>query len=66
MPDDDSKPKFIGKGDGNLFLRASVSSSTAYEQQALVYTVKLYTTYDAIKFVGATAAPKFDGFVVER
>ena len=41
--DDTDKPKYIGKGDGNLFLRASVSSSTAYEQQALVYTVKLYT-----------------------
>lgn len=66
-PDDQSeKPKYIGKGDGNLFLRATVSSSSAYEQQALVYTVKLYTTYDAIKFVGATAAPKFDGFVVEE
>ena len=66
--DDDAsdKPKFIGKGDGNLFLRASVSSTTAYEQQAIVYTVKLYTTYDAIKFVGATAAPKFDGFVIEE
>lgn len=64
--DDSDKPKYIGKGDGNLFLRASVSSSTAYEQQALVYTVKLYTTYDAIKFVGATAAPKFDGFVIEE
>lgn len=64
--DDDSKPKFIGKGDSNLFLRATVSESTAYEQQALVYTVKLYSTYDAIKFIGATAAPKFDGFVVEE
>lgn len=64
--DDDSKPKYIGKGDGNLFLRASVSSTNAYEQQALVYTVKLYTTYDAIKFVGATEAPKFDGFVIEE
>lgn len=63
---DADKPKFIGKGDDNLFLRASVSSSTAYEQQALVYTVKLYTTYDAVKFVGATAAPKFDGFVIEE
>lgn len=60
------KPKFIGKGDGNLFMRASVSESNVYEQQALVYTVKLYTTYDAIKFIGATAAPKFDGFVVEE
>lgn len=63
---DSSKPKFIGKGDGNLFLRASVSKSFAYEQEALVYTVKLYTTYDGIKFIGATAAPKFDGFVVEE
>lgn len=64
--DDDSKPKYIGKGDGNLFLRANVSSTTVYEQQALVYTVKLYTTYDAIKFIGATDSPKFDGFVVEE
>lgn len=59
-------PKFIGKGDGNLFLKADISRSTAYEQEALVYTVKLYTTYDAIKFIGATAAPKFEGFVVEE
>ncbi|MDE5674083.1 MAG: BatD family protein, partial [Muribaculaceae bacterium] len=59
-------PKFIGKGDGNLFLKADVSRSTAYEQEALVYTVKLYTTYDAIKFIGATSAPKFEGFVIEE
>lgn len=59
-------PKFIGKGDGNLYLRANVSKTSAYEQEALVYTVKLYTTYDAIKFIGATAAPKFEGFVVEE
>ena len=31
-----------------------------------MYTVKLYTTYEAIKFIGATAAPKFEGFVVEE
>ncbi|MDE6578756.1 MAG: BatD family protein [Muribaculaceae bacterium] len=59
-------PRFIGKGDGNLFLKADVSRTSAYEQEALVYTVKLYTTYDAIKFIGATAAPKFEGFVVEE
>lgn len=59
-------PKFIGKGDGNLFLKATVSRSSVYEQEAIVYTVKLYTTYDAIKFIGATAAPKFEGFVVEE
>lgn len=68
-PDNNAKnegPRFIGKGDGNLFLKADVSRTTAYEQEALVYTVKLYTTYDAIKFIGATAAPKFEGFVVEE
>lgn len=63
---DDTKPKFIGHGDQNLFLKAEVNKTTAYEQEALVYTVKLYTTYDAVKFIGATAAPKFDGFVVEE
>ncbi len=63
---DDSKPKFIGKGDANLFLKASVSSSTVYEQQALVYTLKIYTTYDGLNFLGATSSPKFDGFVVEQ
>lgn len=63
---DPDKPRYIGKGDGNLFLKANVSKTTAYEQEALVYTVKLYSTYSAIKFIGATAAPKFDGFVVEE
>ena len=61
-----SGPKFIGKGDGNLFMRASVSKSNAYEQEALVYTVKLYSNYARIKFIGATASPKFEGFVVEE
>lgn len=61
-----SGPKFIGKGNDKLFLRASVSKSTAYEQEALVYTVKLYSSYAPIKFIGATEAPKFDGFVVEE
>lgn len=61
-----NEPKFIGKGDGHLFLKANVSKSSAYEQEALLYTVKLYTTYSAIKFIGAASAPKFEGFVVEE
>lgn len=59
-------PSFIGKGNEQLFLRANVSKTTAYEQEALVYTVKLYTTYNSIKFIGATDAPKFDNFVIEE
>ena len=66
-PDDQNEgPKFIGKGNEKLFLKASVSKTTAYEQEALVYTVKLYSSYAPIKFIGATEAPKFDGFVVEE
>lgn len=63
---DNDKPEYIGKGDGNLFMRAEVSQSSAFVNQAILYTVKLYSTYDAIKFIGATASPKFDGFVVEE
>lgn len=59
-------PTFIGKGNDQLFMRANISKTTAYEQEALVYTVKLYTTYSSIKFIGATDAPKFDGFVIEE
>lgn len=67
--DDDNSsegPKFIGKGNEKLFLKSSVSKTSAYEQEALVYTVKLYSSYAPIKFIGATEAPKFDGFVVEE
>lgn len=68
VPDqsDPNSPTFIGKGNEQLFLRANVSKTSAYEQEALVYTVKLYTTYNSIKFIGATDAPKFDGFVIEE
>lgn len=67
QPDPNSNsPTFIGKGNEQLFLRANVSKTTAYEQEALVYTVKLYTTYNSIKFIGATDSPKFDGFVIEE
>lgn len=61
-----SGPRFIGKGNGDLFLRASVSKTSAYEGEALVYTVKLYCSFSRIKFIGATAAPKFEGFVMEE
>ena len=60
-----SGPRFIGKGDDNLFMVASLSKSSAYEQEALVYTVKLYSSYSGIRFLGATESPKFDGFVLE-
>ena len=62
--DDQNGPKFIGKGDDKLFLRANVSKTSAFEQEALVYTIKLYSSYAGVKFAGATSAPTFDGFVI--
>lgn len=64
--DPNAGPLFIGKGNEEMFLRASVNKTTAYEQEAIEYTVKLYSSYDIIKFLGAAAAPKFEGFVVEE
>lgn len=64
--DDQNGPKFIGKGDDKLFLRANVSKTSAFEQEALVYTIKLYSSYAGVKFAGATSAPTFDGFVIEE
>lgn len=68
MPDinQNKGPVFIGKGNEEFFMKASISKTNAYEQEALIYTVKLYTTYETIKFIGATTAPKFEGFVVEE
>lgn len=66
LPDPNSGPVFVGKGNEEMFLRASVNKTSAYEQEALEYTVKLYTTYGDIKFMGAAAAPKFDGFVIDE
>jgi hypothetical protein len=64
--DDQNGPKFIGKGDDKLFLRANVSKTSVFEQEALVYTIKLYSSYAGVKFAGATSAPTFDGFVIEE
>ncbi len=66
MTSSSTGPRFIGRGDDNLFMVASISKTTAYEQEALVYTVKLYSSYSNIRFLGATASPKFDGFVLEE
>lgn len=61
-----SGPRYIGRGNDNLFMVASVNKTTAYEQEALVYTVKLYSSFTSIRFIGATESPKFDGFTLEE
>lgn len=64
--DPNSGPVFIGKGNEEMYLRATVNKTNVYEQEAIEYTVKLYSSYGDIKFLGAAAAPKFDGFVIEE
>ena len=64
--DPNGGPVFVGKGNEEMFMRANVNKTKVYEQEAIVYTVKLYSTYQYIKFLGATESPKFDGFVVEE
>lgn len=59
-------PLFVGNGNEEIFLKASVNKTKVYEQEAIEYSVTLYTTYGDIKFLGAAAAPKFEGFVVEE
>ena len=49
----------------DIFLRAFVSNNTAYETEALVYTVKLYSTYARIDGIELPMKPKFDGFTVK-
>lgn len=61
-----SGPIFVGKGNEEMFLRAQVNKTTVYEQEAIEYVVRLYSSYDYIKFMGAAASPKFEGFVIEE
>lgn len=51
--------------DREMFLRASISKSTAYECEAIVYTVKLYSNYASIKNISTHAKPEFTGFTVK-
>lgn len=59
-------PIQVGKGNEEMFLVADVNKTSAYEQEAIEYTVTLYTTYQDIRFLGAAASPKFEGFVIDE
>lgn len=53
----------VGKGD--TFLKATVSNSTPYEQEAVIYSVKLYTTLTPYDWLPASV-PKFDNCTYEK
>ncbi len=51
--------------DKDVFVRIILSRSRAYEQEAIVCTIKLYTKYQISSFL-STTQPNFDGFLIEE
>lgn len=49
----------------DLFIRINLSKSSAYEQEAVLCTIKLYTKYQVSQFM-PTLQPSFNGFLIEE
>ncbi|MDE6371426.1 MAG: BatD family protein [Duncaniella sp.] len=49
----------------DVFVRIILSRSTAYEQEAIGCTIKLYTKYSISSFM-PTKQPSFDGFLIQE
>ena len=63
---DDPSTHRPGKVSANdLFVRVSVSKAHAYEQEAVMATIKVYTKYSITSFL-VTQQPLFDGFLSEE
>lgn len=52
-------------GAKDVFVRIILSKSSAYEQEAIECTIKLYTKYSISSFF-ASRQPSFDGFLIEE
>lgn len=61
--DSQSAGKSVGKND--VFVRIILSKSSAYEQEGIMCTIKLYTKYNIQQFM-ATRQPTFDGFISQE
>lgn len=53
----------IGKDD--IFVRVILNKSSAFENEAIECTLKLYTKYESIASFNATSTPTYEGFLVE-
>lgn len=49
----------------DVFVRILLNKTHAYEQEAIVCTIKLYTKYSISSFI-PTTQPAFDGFLIEE
>lgn len=50
---------------GDAFVRINLTKSSAYEQEAVVCSVNLYSKYDVQSLVGKEQ-PQFNGFLIEK
>lgn len=58
-----SSDKAVSSND--VLVRITMNKSAAYEQEAIVCTIKVYTKYEISGFV-PTQQPSFDGFLIEE
>lgn len=58
-------PVLAKAGGDDLFLRAEVSNPHPYEQEPVVYTVKLYSSYTGTQLLGSPSAPSFENCTYE-
>lgn len=59
-------PTLVKSGGNDLFLRAELSNTSPYEQEGVVYTVKLYTSYEGTQLLGSPSAPSFENCTSEH
>lgn len=50
----------------DMFVRVITNKNSAYEQEAIECTIKLYTRYANIIAFTQTSPPKYDGFLIEE
>lgn len=50
----------------DMFVKVITNKTSAYEQEAIECTIKLYTRYANIVAFSQTSPPKYDGFLIEE
>lgn len=63
-PDSQSAEHKISKDD--IFVRIILNKSSAYEQEAIECTLKLYTKFEAITSFVPTSPANYDGFLIDE
>lgn len=65
MDDIDTQSSDRAVSSNDVFVRIIMNRKTAYEQEAIECTIKLYTKYSISSFI-PTKQPSFDGFLIQE